>query len=284
MSTASTVRRLSVALATVPFLACSQGPSPEVQAQLDALQAQRDSLTRELALQDEYVNSLSRQIEEAVGGMEGEGGSESLGNLIGTLREDLVTARTQADEAQQRIAVLNRRAANLRDSLATVSRRAEETAAAQRDSIAALVSAAESMDARISELADTRAGLEDSLETLEERTFTTYYAVGTSDELLRRGVLEEEGGARILLVLWRAGETLVPARDLDTDDFQAIDSRQTTTIELAAGTYRVVSRHDTRYLEPSPDGDGRFTGESLRITDPDAFWRFSPFLILVQED
>lgn len=267
--------------------ACSQGPSPEVQARIDSLQTQRDSLNRALAQQNEYVQSLSRQIEDAIGEMGGEGAvsPENLGDRIGTLREQLRTARSRLSETEQRIAAVNRQARTLRDSLAAVNRRSSEAMAMQQDSIASLVTALDAMEGQVRTLTAERANLEEAVAGLEEELYTVYYVVGTRDQLLDRGLVEEKGGARVLLVLWRAGETLVPARDLDPAALQAMDRRSATSLELPGpGTYRIVSRHDTQYLEPRPDGNGRFTGDSLRITDPAQFWLASPYLIIVRED
>lgn len=283
-----TISRLGLALAVItPLMACDGGPSPEVQARLDSLQATRDSLTRELAEQNEYVQDLSRRIEEATGDIEGTGvaSPEELNDRLTTMRNELETARADLSQARQRIGALGNQATMLRDSLDAVITERDEALAMQRDSIADVVASLDSMETVVDDLTTERTNLADELSAIEEKYYTVYYTVGTRDELLERGIIEEEGGARVLLVLWRAGETLVPARDLDPDQFRAVDFRQTSTIALPApGTYKIVSRQDIGYVEPSPGEDGRFTGETLRITEPEQFWQSSRFLILVAED
>ena len=109
-----------VLAAIIPAAACSQGPSPEVQARIDSLQTARDSLTRELAEQNEYVQQLSRRSEEAVGAAGGSVTPEQLGDQITTLRDELESARARAAQTQQRVGTLNRQVSTLRDSLNTV--------------------------------------------------------------------------------------------------------------------------------------------------------------------
>lgn len=272
----------------IPVTACeAPGPSPDVQARLDSLQATRDSLTRQLAEQDEYVAALAQRIDEAVGDLD-EGGAhtpENLGDRITLLREELEGGRDRLAAAQDRIDALTGQVRRLQDSLSAALTQRSQALATQQDSIAALLASLDAMQANVGDLSTVRTELERALGELETRYYTVYYVVGTRDELVDRGVLEEEGGARVLLVLWRAGETLLPARSLEPEQFQAVDLRQATVIQLPEpGTYRIVSRQDTSFLDPTPGRDGRFQGESLRITDPERFWRPSPYLILVAED
>jgi hypothetical protein len=120
-------------------------------------------------------------------------------------------------------------------------------------------------------------------QSLDAEAHRVYWVAGTRDELLQRGVVREEGGARVLFLLWRRGETLVPARDLDPAQFDAVDLRETRELALPRpdARYRVVSRHDGDLLEGTRV-NGALTGASIRITDPERFWQASPFLILVE--
>lgn len=275
-----------VALA-VPFAACDQGPSPEVQAELEELQATRDSLNQELTDQTQRLRDLSRSLEEAAGEIGGPGvaSPEELQTRVAAMADELRTTSDQLESARSRIATLQRRAGSLRDSLSTVIEDRDEALAAKRDSIDGMIDALNDLSARADSLSATRTDLSGALTDLEDRYYTVHVAVGTDDELLEQGVIEEEGGARILLILWKAGETLVPARDLDPEQFRAIDFRETTTIQLpGAGTYKVVSRHNPEYLAPAPDEDGVFTGAALEITSPEEFWAASRYLIVARLD
>jgi len=144
------------------------------------------------------------------------------------------------------------------------------------------------------ELDDQRAQLEAKIaeratalkDTVAAETMV-YYVIGTKDELKRKGLITEEGGSRVLFVLWRTGETVTPARDFDEAYFAAIDRRTTNEIPLPSpqGRYRIVSRHDYTLLATPHDERGRVQGaESLRISNSAEFWRPSKFLIILQEE
>ena len=113
---------------------------------------------------------------------------------------------------------------------------------------------------------------------------TVYYVVGTKDELERKGLIQEEGGARFLFVLWKSGKTLVPARNLDPSEFTQADRRHLTELPLPQSDkeYRIVSRQDTSALETPPDHDGKLSGHAVKISDTARFWANSKYLIIVE--
>jgi hypothetical protein len=116
-------------------------------------------------------------------------------------------------------------------------------------------------------------------------TATGFYIVGTRDELKKKGILTEQGGGRVLFILWRTGKTLQPARNLDPSLFTAIDTRQVTQIPLpsASAEYRVASLQDLSYVAEERT-NSKYSGvPSLTITSPVDFWRTSKFLIIIRE-
>jgi len=126
--------------------------------------------------------------------------------------------------------------------------------------------------------------LRDTLENMSTISNTVYYVVGTKDELEQKGIIQEEGGARFLFVLWKSGKTLVPARNLDPGVFTVADRRHFTELPLPASDkeYRIVSRQDTSALETPPDHDGKISGHAVKIADPAKFWANSKYLIIVE--
>lgn len=280
--------RLALAVALViPFAACDQGPSPEVEARIDSLQAARDSLTRQLAERTETIQQLSSSLEEAAAEVSGTGVAEpeNLQDRIASMTENLRSTRAQLEEAQRRLQVVSSRSTRLRDSLNAVITDRDEALAMQRDSVDELVTSLDSLSDRVEMLSTQETDLSDALSDLEDRYYTVHVAIGTRDELMEQGVIEAEGGARVLLILWKAGETLVPTRDLPDAAFQDMDFRETSTITLPQpGTYTVISRHNPEYMQTTLNEDGQFTGETLQITDPEQFWQTSRYLILMREE
>lgn len=273
----------------LPAAACDQGPSPEVQARIDSLQAARDSLTRQLAQRSETIQQLTTSIEQAAAEVSETGAAapENLQDRIQTMSDNLQSARSQLAEAQRRIRSLSAQSRMLRDSLDSVITDRDEALAMQRDSISGLVTNLDSLSSRVDRLSMAQSDLSDALSTLEDKYYTVHVAIGTKDELMEQGVIEEEGGAHVLLILWKAGETVVPARNLAESEsaFTEMDLREATTITLPQpGTYKLVSRQDPEYLNASLNEDGEFTGESLEITQPEQFWKTSRYMILMREN
>jgi hypothetical protein len=120
---------------------------------------------------------------------------------------------------------------------------------------------------------------------LRDSLSTGYYVIGTRAELKKKGILTEQGGGRVLFILWRTGKTLQPARNLDPRLFTAIDTRQVTQIPLpsAKGSYRVVSLQDLDYVAEQRDHNKYSGVTNLTITSPVDFWRNSKFLVIVSE-
>jgi hypothetical protein len=274
------VRGLALSLVLMlPLAACNRGPSQEVQQELSTLRAQRDSLIREEAAKTQTMQRLSHALEE-IQGTTGGGAlpPESLRDRITAIATERDNAQNALATAQRRIRSLTRQRASLRDSLQSTRALSDSLLSMQRDSLSSLHSA---MTTSVDSLSQQVTAVSDTLRGLEKEHYTVYYAIGTEKELLDSGIVTKEGGARFLGFLWRRGETLVPARSLQPDAFKAIDLRTTTDIQLPAqGTYKLVSRQDVQYLDPTPDETGRFTGNDLKINDAQNFWQHSRFLIL----
>jgi len=183
------------------------------------------------------------------------------------------------NEAQSRIKGLT----NLSDSLrATLDSTATNLGAIVESQKATITSLTE----QVTSLETENVALRDTVANVTTRENTVYYIIGTKDELKQKGVIVEEGGSRVLFVLWRTGSTLSPARELDPSLFTPINKRDVREIQLpdASSEYRIASRQDLEYLATPRTDQGKVTGTgSLQISAPEQFWRNSKFLIIVQE-
>jgi len=101
---------------------------------------------------------------------------------------------------------------------------------------------------------------------------TAYYAIGTAKELRDSGVLLKEGG-----VVGIGGVNKLNAADLPKDYFTQIDVVRTQEITLAAKKAKLVTSHPEGSYTLDP-GAGK-----LVITDPNAFWSISKYLVVVVE-
>jgi len=277
-------------LAVALLVAVACGPSEEIQQQLAELQvvsAQKDSLIDAVAEYAQAMSAISAELAEVQ--MEGrellvamespvQASRDSMVEKIKYINERVEQTEARLQQSRRRIGQLTNISDSLRATLEATITNYENMLAVQRETVASLNEQVAGLEADKEQLASEMTALEDEVSKV-------YYVIGTKDELIERGIISKEGGARLLFIFGKRGETLVPSRDLDPSDFTAIDRREVTEIPLPdpAASYKVVSRHDLAFLENTPDEDGMISG-SVRIASPTEFWSASPFLIIVQGD
>jgi hypothetical protein len=268
-------------------LACQQGPTPEMAAELEQLRtasAERDKLLQDMAENTRVLSEIGSELSKV----------KVPASRLKTTSESPL--RASRDSMLQRIRYIatkvNESDAKLRDSerrinqLTTVSdslKTTLEEALANFDSTLAmqraeLAAAAEQLGVLEAE----NIALRDTVANMGQRENTVYYIVGTRKELIERGIITPEGGSRFLFIFGKRGQVLAPARTLDPNQFTAINKRNVTEIPLPAadGEYQIASRQNLEFLETAPNEKGRITGtETLRIAAPEQFWTASRFLI-----
>jgi len=275
--------KLKFTLAALVFVVAACGTSAETErklADLEQVNAQKDSLMQEVAISSRLISDVNVELAKVkVRNNRLRISSESPitaqnDTLIAKLR--YVVARVQETEnalnqSRERVKGLTQLSDSLRAAYDSTVGNLQSVIASQKTTIDLLTD-------QVSTLSAENVALRDSLST-------GYYIVGTRDELKKKGILTEQGGGRVLFVLWRTGKTLQPARNLDPSLFTPIDTRQVTQIPLplARGEYRVASLQDLDYIAEERD-DGKYRGTpTLTITSPVDFWRNSKFLIIIKE-
>jgi hypothetical protein len=287
----------TAALAALVLGACNRGPSPEVQAQLAQLQtvsAEKDSLLSQVAENARLMSEISAQLvtvadRERLGKVGGAAESpiaatrDSLRVMVGDVTTRIAQAEERLKESQRRIRGLTRASDSARAQFEATLTDLQATLENQKTTIGVLTARVEALQTENVQLATEKAALADTVEQLVDAQNTVYYVVGTKQELLERGVVNEVGGSRVLFIFGKRGKTLVPAPNLDPADFTAVDLRTTTEIALpdSAQAYKIASRQNVDFLAAPPDKDGKVRG-TLRITSPWEFWMPSKFLIVVR--
>jgi len=277
------MKKLKFVLVGAVFALAACGTSAETErklAELESANAQKDSLMQEVAISSRLISDVNTELAKAkIRNNRLHVSSESPitasnDTLIARLR--YVVARVQQtetalNESRERIKSLTTLSDSLRATLDSTVGNLQTVIAGQKTTIDLLTD-------RVDALTEENVALKDSLAT-------GYYVIGTRDELKKKGILTEQGGGRVLFILWRTGKTLQPARNLDPRLFTSIDTRQVTQIPLpsARGEYRVASLQDLSYVAEE-NKDNRFSGvPSLTITSPVDFWRNSKFLVIIRE-
>src|SRR6266704_2423267 len=259
---------------------CTSAETERKLAELESVNAQKDSLMQEVAISSRLISDVNTELAKAkIRNNRLHVSSESPitasnDTLIAKLR--YVVARVQQtesalNESRERIKGLTTLSDSLRATLDSTASNLQSVIASQKTTIDLLTD-------RVNALTEENVALKDSLAT-------GYYVIGTRDELKKKGILTEQGGGRVLFILWRTGKTLQPARNLDPTLFTAIDTRQVTQIPLPSATaeYRIASLQDLDYVAEERH-DNKYAGvPSLTITSPVDFWRTSKFLIIILE-
>ena len=116
---------------------------------------------------------------------------------------------------------------------------------------------------------------------MSAREDSVFVAIGSEKDLIKRGLIKKEGGTKLM---FGRGKTIVAARHLEPAQFQTISKLKDLTIDLPDPnkTYRIVTRQDMHFAEPQDPKKGMVKG-SLKISDPNAFWGGSKYLILVEQ-
>ena len=265
------------------FALAACGTSAETErklAELEQANAQKDSLMQEVAISSRLITDVNVELAKVkVRNNRLRVSSESPitasnDTLIAKLRYVVTRVReteNALNQSRQRIKNLTTLSDSLRATLDSTAANLQAVIAAQKTTIDLLTE-------RVDALTQENVALKDSLAT-------GYYVIGTRAELKKRGILTEQGGGRVLFVLWRTGKTLQPARNLDPSMFIAIDTRQVTQIPLpsARAEYRVASLQDLSYVAEERKHNKYSGTPTLTITSPVDFWRSSKFLIIILE-
>jgi hypothetical protein len=274
-------RNLAVTALAFALAACGTSAETERKlAELEQVNAQKDSLMQEVAISSRLISDINVELTKVrVRGNRLRVSSESPitasnDSLMAKLR--YVVTRVQETEnalsaSRQRIKNLTSMSDSLRTAFDSTVSNLQALIATQKNTIDFLTE-------RVNTLTSENVALRDSLAT-------GYYVIGTRDELKKKGILTEQGGGRVLFILWRTGKTLQPARNLDPSLFTAIDTRQVTQIPLpiASAQYRVASLQDLEYVAEERKNNRYADVSALTITSPVDFWRNSKFLIIILE-
>jgi uncharacterized coiled-coil protein SlyX len=154
----------------------------------------------------------------------------------------------------------------------------EATIAKQTAQIAGLNSKVDTMSTENTRLMGETKTLTDTVTQLTTVVNTAYYVIGTKDDLVKQGILVEEGHRRFLLF---GGRSLSPARELDPAKFTRIDRSKDKVINFPEGDFMIFTRQNPAYASPFASKDGAISG-GLRIDQPERFWEASKFLIIVK--
>ena len=308
------VLRLVVPCAVLVAAACDTGAKQQLHtlAKVDSLRtdsivAIKNDLLNEVMTSTQFVNDInteigklkSRQKAKLTTKLTSESDIAAIKEERAAVVQRIHDLVARLDSAEANMSALRARAARLSKQDATLTAQVaqyEKTVADLRQTveqqraeyeatigqlnlqIAQLNSKVDTMTQENVRLAGETRALTDTVGELTTEKNTAYYVIGTKDELVKKGVLVEEGHRRFLLV---GGRTVSAARELDPSKFTKIDRTRDRVINLPAGDYEIFSRQNPAYASPIASKDGKISG-GIRIEQPERFWEPSKFLIIVR--
>jgi hypothetical protein len=290
-------RMVAAIAASIAVGGCRRGPDPALEAriaELTAASAEKDSLLQQVAENARLMSEISAELVTVADpaklarvAQEAESPVSAKRDSLRTMVNDVTTRLSSLEErlavVQRRVRSLTRTSDSVRAALDQAIADLRATIENQKATIAVLASRTDVLETENVRLASEKAALADTVDQLITTQRQVYYIIGTKEELKEKGIVTEVGGSRVLFIFGKRGTTLVPARELDPNDFTAIDMMTTTEIPLpdSGAAFRVASRQNLAFLADPPDRDGKVRG-TLRITSPEEFWLPSKFLVLVR--
>ena len=287
---------------------CNQAELKKALADAKSAEAQKDSLLTEVLETTQFVTDINGELAKAKSlavtttstdpGLPGarkdredrKAALERVNAVITKLNESeakLAETETRAKSSRQRNARLlaqietyKKTIDDLRTTAEAQKADFETQLAAANTQIATLAGRVDTLTTEKGQLESDKAALTDTVGNLTAYKNTVYYAVGTKDELMKKGIVTKEGSKFLVF----GGSRLEPARNLTPDLFTAIDKTQQKSIPLPRTDkkYKIVSRQSPTFLGAGVDKEGKVTG-TVEIAQPEEFWAASKYLILVQD-
>ena len=287
---------------------CNQAEMKKALADAKTAEAQKDSLLTEVLETTQFVTDINGELAKAKSlavttsssdpGLPGarkdredrKAALARVNAVIAKLNESeakLTETEARAKTSRQRNARLlaqietyKKTIDDLRTTAETQKTDYETQLAAANTQIATLAGRVDTLTTEKGRLESDKAARSDTVVNLTSYKNTVYYAVGTKDELMKKGVITKEGSKFLVF----GGTRLEPARNLNPEAFTAIDKTQNTSIPLPRNDkkYKIISRQSPIYLAAGVAKDGKVTG-TVEIAQPEEFWSASKYLILVQD-
>jgi len=198
---------------------------------------------------------------------------------ISSLRARVATLSKRDDQLAQQVATYEKTIGDLRDAAERQRTELQAIINEQGTKIVALNQKVDTITKDNVRLVGRTEALTDTVGQLTTEKNTAYYVIGTRDELVKKGVLVEEGHRPVLGLF--GSKPIIPARSLDPAQFVRIDRLKDRVIQLPDGQFSIVSRQDPQFATPSEKKDDKISG-ALTVDRPEKFWEPSRFLVLVR--
>ena len=285
-------------LLTGSLLACDRGAKKELETKLQNSQQElqqvrakaqdRDKLYDEVMDAARFVSDIQLELSNAraksmrgksrLTASELERPTRSRAELLGDLKQVLA----HLDSLEARVATLESKSSSMSKMSAQMIS-LQKTIASLRAAAIDQQAQVENLSAQLVSTTRERDDFAGQVVTMTDKANTVYMVAKPLPDLLKSGILVEEGGRKGFLGLGgKKGQTLVPGRNLQESDFTTLNMSTDSVLTLQPGhTYKIASRHNGELLSPGPNPYG-WLPSRMRILDPARFWATSRFLILIE--
>ncbi|MCH5230918.1 MAG: hypothetical protein J1F43_03900 [Muribaculaceae bacterium] len=171
------------------------------------------------------------------------------GNQNAVLTKTIEQMKVRLDDQESHIAMLENRLSLANDSIANLNDQLAEK------------------EMQVQVQTEAKDAAFNALDEADQQLNTVYYALGTNKELKQNDLLEKKF----------LGATKVLKGDVNLNYFTAADKRVLTSIPTGAKKIKIWTNMPKDSYEEVKNADNTIT---LKITNPDEFWKFSPYLIV----
>ncbi|MCH5225625.1 MAG: hypothetical protein J1D77_06470 [Muribaculaceae bacterium] len=171
------------------------------------------------------------------------------GNQNAVLTKTIEQMKVRLDDQDNHIAMLENKLAQANDSIANLNDQLAEK------------------EEQVQIQTEAKDAAFNALNEADQQLNTVYYAMGTNKELKQNDLLEKKF----------LGETKVLKGDVNLDYFTKADKRTLTSIPTGAKKIKIWTNMPAGSYQEVKNADNTIT---LKITNPDEFWKYSPYLIV----
>jgi archaellum component FlaC len=274
------------------ILAGCNNRADELEKQNGQLQTTNSMLSQDLASRDGYIEEVTVAINDVYNNLESVRAKEknmlkgteelnattkmtsaqvrqkvkdqitSIGSELKENRERLDGIQSKLKSYKTQFAGLNKMVENLKHSL-------EE----REQMLAQMNGKIKDLEQEVTEKTQLVSQKEQTIGEQQTVINTAYYAIGTRDELEKKGIISKEGG-----FMWGLlGSTTVLASGFDNTNFKPIDKTASTAIEVNGKIDEILPRRNIEFYQQSADEGNHST---IKITRPDRFWQ-DKYLVII---
>jgi len=233
----------------------------EVQANLDSIRQREETIRKARTEGLEGATNIRKAVLQDI---------TAINELLDENKQKLKKLSEQLGARNQKLASLQRLVANLR----TQNEDKDEEIATLKQELEALNFKMDQLNNRVGALQEENMAQQNTIEQQKASLNAVYYLVGTDDELEEKGVINKKGG------FIGIGKTKTLAGDLSKEAFTKAHKKKLQQVKLNLDNDKAVliSEHPERSYQWNKTDDGHI--QSLQITDKQAFWKVSPFLVI----